>query len=132
MSVPQREERDLGFASLNGRQVVKLLVGFLALMQMHMLILVHQVGESSGVPSPTTPERRLHADAHEGLIALSEAAAEALERYKRSAAAAATADERHAAGCTGNIEMQPGTAINYSSPAQVSSRPCTSPSCDSL
>ncbi|CAK0779997.1 hypothetical protein CVIRNUC_004909 [Coccomyxa viridis] len=78
------------------------------------------VEESSEVPSPTTPERRPHADAREAPAALSEAAAEALERYKRSAAAAATAAEQQAASGMGNTQMQ---AANDQLPLPKRGRP---------
>ena len=103
-------------------------VNAIVLMQTFKLILVHQVEESSEAPSPTTPERRPHADTQEAPAALSEAAAEALERYRRSAAAAATAAEQHAASGTGNSEVQTGTANDQLPLPKVSSGPCTSKS----
>ncbi len=125
--------RDQGYASLVSERdglLADCCVNAIVLRQMYKRIAVHQVEESSEVPSPTTPERRPHADAREAPAALSEAAAEALERYKRSAAAAATAAEQQAASGTGNTQMQ---AANDQLPLpKVSSRPCTSSMCCSL
>ena len=119
--------RDLqGWTVERGRLLVDCCVNAIVLRQMYKMIAVRQVEESSEVPSPTTPERRPHADAPEAPAALSKAAAEALERYKRSAAAAATAAEQHAASGTGNAQMQAGTANDQLPLPKVSSRPCTS------